>query len=104
MAAATVSDTEYGYYVTGGTDATTIYTGKKYIRTIFFTPASTADTATLTSNKGGKNTAVNCMEFKSAGTAGVPQFAWHLDDGVPYDNLAVTLSNASGHLYVIVRA
>jgi hypothetical protein len=105
MAGAATVKTEWGYYVTNsGTDATSIWTdGRKYIKTIVFNPGSTADTCALTTTKNITGAATPMMTFKSAGAAGILQCPWHLDEGIPADNLAVAFSSSSGTLSIFLR-
>lgn len=103
MAAATVTQTEWGYYVTGGTDATTVYTGRRYIRSVVFSAGTTNDTATLTTTKNISGAVTNFLVMASPGVANQVECPWHLDDGVPADSMAVTLSNTGGKLFIYVR-
>jgi hypothetical protein len=104
MAAADIVKTEWGYYCTGGTDATSVWTdGRKYVRTVVFIPNGAADTMLLTSTKNVTGTATNWMELGSSGTANHQECPWHLDDGVPADNMKITLSDAAGAAYIVLR-
>lgn len=104
MAAATVTSTEWGYYVTGGTDATSVWTdGRKSVRAVVFCAATTNDTMTLTTTKNVTGTATNFLVMASPGAANQVECPWHLDNGVPADNMAITLSNAGGKAFIILR-
>jgi len=103
MSAATITKTEWGYYCTGGTDATTVFTGRRFIRSVVFIPNGTTDTMLLTSTKNVTGAATNWMELGSGGIANHQECPWHLDDGVPADNMALTLSDAAGAAYIITR-
>ena len=102
MAAATVTETEYGFMVTGGTTATTINSGTLRVRALAF--AGNADNATcvLTSLVGAAATATSCFKFKTnandldCGESNV----YFGEKGVCFTGLALTLSNAADILYV----
>ena len=104
MAAATVVKTEYGYYVTGGVDATTIHTGRQHVKAVGFVGADTNDTAALTTTKNITGVVTPFLTLQANGTAGElvvgPEFG---EEGVNADNLAVTLSNAAGKLWVYIK-
>lgn len=104
MAAATVTNTEYGYSVTGGTDATTIASGKIWVKAILFMGNADNATAALTTKPTGNSTTVAFVKFKTNANDLDPQFiAYFGDNGIPVNDLAVTLSNASDLLLVILK-
>ena len=105
MAAATVTTTEYGYSITGGTDATTINSGKIYVKAMGFAGNADNATAALTSLVG--ITATTCFKFKSNDTnelnSASGNFVFFGDNGVPFTGLAVTLSKAGDVLYIYLK-
>lgn len=104
MGAATVTSTEWGYYVTGDTDPTPVWTdGRKYVRTVVFIPATTTDYVILSSTKNVTGAETNWLKLGSGGVAAHQECPWHLDDGVPADNMKCTLSNGSGQVYIVLR-
>jgi hypothetical protein len=52
MAAATVTKTEWGFYVTGGTDATTVTTQQTFVKAFIFIPDDDDDTVAITNGAG----------------------------------------------------
>jgi hypothetical protein len=94
MAAATITNTTYGYKATGGTDATSITTSIIRVKNFVFIPATNADTAALTDKVG---TSVHAMKGATAGTSYNDFFG---DMGTRFDGLKVTLSGANDVLYV----
>ena len=108
MGLATVKQTEWGYYVTGDTDPTPIWTdGRRYVRTVVFIPAGVADTAELATKNNIKgdpsDSFTSWLKLGSGGLANHQECPWHLDDGVPADNMRCTLSDASGRMYIVVK-
>lgn len=109
MAAATVTTTEYGYSVTGGTDATTINTGKLWVKALAFSGDDDDDTATLTTSIDTGTTAaaklISCYKFKSNANDddSSMSYAYFGKKGVPMTNLAVTLNDTGSYLYVFIR-
>ena len=103
MGLATVTQTEWGYLVTGDTDPTPIFTGRRYIRTPVFIPNGVADTVEMATTKNVTGPYTSWLKLGSGGIANHQECPWHLDDGVPADNMRVTLSDASGRLYLYVR-
>ena len=104
MGLATVTPTEYGYYVTGDTDVTPIWAddSRKYIQNVVFSPGSTADTIELHNQNRPGGTFTNFWSSGSAGTAAVAQnFRCEI---VPATNLRVKFSNGSGKVYIYLRA
>jgi len=100
MAAATVTATEWGYEVTGGTDATVINAKKMWVNTIAFSGNATTSTATLTSSTTAGQ--ISCMKFtatQAANNMGNSQLSLG-KPGCPFTNLTVTLSATSDILYV----
>ena len=104
MGLATNTKTEWGYYVTGDTDPTTIWTdGRKYVRTVVFVPSGTADYVIMSSAPQADGTFVNWLKMGSGGVAGEAQCPWNLGDGIPADNLKIQLSSGTGQLYIYLR-
>lgn len=102
MAAATIVETRWGFYVTGGTDATTIKSGKVRVKAIGF--AGNADNATcaLTSLENETKTAISCAKFKTnADDLDMSRnYVYFGERGVEFESLACTLSNAGDYLYI----
>jgi hypothetical protein len=104
MGLATVTKTEWGYYVTGDTDPTPVWTdGRKYIKTIVFVPGAADDTGELDTLRNIDGPSTPFSYYTSGGTAGIGQCYWHLDDGIPADNLMCTFSNSGGAFYIYLR-
>ena len=103
MGLATVVKTEWGYYVTGDTDPTSVWDGRRYVRAVVFIPNGTADTVEMDSTKNVTGVVTSWLKLGSGGVANHQECPWHLDDGVPADNMRVTFSHGSGRLYIIVR-
>lgn len=106
MAAATISSAEWGYSITGGTDATTISTGRLRIKAIGFSGNADNATCTLTTLEAG--VAVSFAKFKSSDTgelnSATGNFMYFGESGIPVSGLACTLSNASDHLYIYLTS
>ncbi len=106
MAAATITKTEYGFSVTGGTDATTVYTGKMWVKGIGFAGNADNATAALTSVPTNDPAATtSCMKFKTNGNdLDTPaNYLYFGDNGIPLNNLGVTLSATTDVLYVYLK-
>ena len=104
MPAATVTKTEYGFSVTGGTAATTINADKLWVKRLAFAGSAIDKLATLTSDPY-PGAAISCGKFKVAdGTSGDLDVATNSiyfgDRGVPFNNLTVTMDSTTSILYV----
>ena len=106
MADATVTKTEYGFSVTGGTTATKIASGKLWVKAMGFAGNAANATATLTSLPNDTTgTAISCGKFRVASgdssdlDVGANRIYFG-DKGVPFNNLSVTLGNTDSILYV----
>jgi hypothetical protein len=100
MAAATVTKKEFGYTVSGDTGAVAI-SGKLRIKALAF--AGNTDNATCAvTSRSGSAAASTCFKFKTNGNdldaAGNYMFLG--DNGVPFDDISITLSHASDVLYI----
>jgi len=103
MAAATATKTEYGYSVTGGVDATTIHAGRARVKALAFMGNANDATCALTTIPGDGSTAVAFMKFKTqANDLDPAPYVFFGDNGIPVKDLAVTLSNTSDLLLVIL--
>ena len=90
-AQATVTTTEYGYSVTGGTDETLVKAGRIRIRMISYTALTANNTARFRS--GAVSGAAWYM--KAATVSDAPKcFMYFGENGVVFDELSVTLSQA----------
>lgn len=104
MGLATSTQTEWGYYVTGDTDPTTIWTdGRKYIQAIVYCPGTTNDTVVISTSKQITGAYTNLWTSASAGTAGVAQEV-RFDGNIPADNLKIAISNSSAKVYIYLRS
>jgi len=105
MGLATVTQTEWGFYVTGDTDATPItqMEGRRYVRTVVFIPAGVADTMELSTTKNVTGPYTSWLLLGSGGIANHQECPWHLDEGVPADNMRVKLSDAGGKVYIVLK-
>ena len=108
MAAATITQTDWGYSVTGGTDATLITKEKLYVKRIAF--SGNADNATaLLTTYARKNSegAISAGKFKSSDTgelnSAMGNEMFFGDKGVPMPGLTITLSNTSDHIYIFTK-
>jgi len=99
---ATVTNTEYGYMVTGSATATTINAGTLRVKALAFAGDDATDTAALTTLNAGA--AVSCYKFKAlTDDDSSYQYAYFGENGVPMTGLAVTLSDTGNYLYVFVK-
>lgn len=105
MATATVTKTEYGFSVTGGTDATTINTGKLWVKGVAFAGNADNATAACTALSASSATPVSCFKFKTNGNDldAPANYLFFGDKGIPVTGLAVTLSNTADVLYVYLK-
>ena len=94
MAAATVTQTPFGYYVTGDTGVANVLTTRLRVKNFQFVPASGGDFVTMTDLNG--NTVYAMVQ------ATVSSENDHFDDGIPFNGLNVTLSNANAKLFICV--
>ena len=91
-AQATVTATEYGYYVSGGTDYTVISSNRLQVRTISYNATTANNVATFYEN----STSSTVWWMKSAGVSGVNQcYISFGSNGVIFNGLAVVLPQAS---------
>jgi len=106
MAAATVTQERWGYSVSGDTDATAIAGGGIIkVKAIAFSGNATNATGVITSGAGGRTTST--LKFKSydAGGGSLNVGGTNMffgDKGVEMENVIVTLSNASDHMYIFL--
>jgi len=101
MAVATVTDTEYGYSITGGVTATTINSGKMWVKALAFAGDDATDTAVLTTIEPGAGAVTSCYKFKATTDDDASyQYAYFGEEGVPMTGLAVTLNDTGNYLYV----
>jgi hypothetical protein len=111
MATATVTKTEYGFEVSGGTDATVINSGKLWVKCVAFSAAAATGTAVLTSDStadsgGSGSRAISCMKFKAASGNELDVAHENIffgDKGVPFNNLSVTLSATGDIIYIYLK-
>jgi len=102
MPGATVTNTEYGYEVTGGTTATTINSGTLRVRAFGFVGNDATDTIALTTLVNGA--AVSCYKFKAVTDDDASMsYVYFGKEGIPMTGLAVTLNDTSNFLYVFIR-
>jgi len=97
-APATVTETEWGYTITGGTDATAVSTETIYIKSIGFTPAANTDDVLIYNNTSG----VSFYQFKFSVTAYQP-FMYFGEGGVKLTKPMVKLTSASDILYIYTK-
>lgn len=103
MGLATVTKTEWGYYVTGDTDPTPVWAdGRKYVQNIAFVPNGAADSTILSTSRNLTGPYTNAWTTASAGVAGVAQTI--RVESIPLDNLKVQLSDAAGKVYIYLKA
>lgn len=102
MADATITNTEYGYEVTGGTTTTTINSGTLWVKALGFVGNDATDTITLTTLVAGA--AKSCYKFKAVTDDDASMsYVYFGEKGVPMTGLAVTLNDTSNFLYVFIR-
>ena len=98
-ATATVTNTNYGYEVTGGTDATLVISGYAFIQGIVLYPGGAAtDTASFTSQSVSGSSDVSCLNLNQY----CPFVSWAFP-GVQFTNLKVTLTSSSDIVYIYVN-
>ena len=96
MAAATIVNTQYGYYVgDGGTDATTVTTSMTQIKGIICVAAASASTITVTE----AGTARSLVTFLSIPGALTQSYNMH---NLKADGVIVTLNTTSADRCIIV--
>lgn len=104
MGKPTSTQTEWGFYVTGDTDLSDeLWNGRRYVRTVVFIPAGVADTVELSTTKNVTGAYTSWLKLGSGGIASHQECPWHLDDGVPADNMKVKFSDGSGRVYIVLR-
>lgn len=107
MAAATVTKTEWGFEVSGGTDATLISDDKLWVKELAFAGAAATATAVLTTKMSdGLNTPISCAKFKAASGSELDVSKERIffgDRGVPMTGLTVTLGATGDILYVYLK-
>lgn len=105
MGLATVVQTEWGYYVTGDTDPTPVWSdgSRRYIRAVVFSPNGTDDYAILSTTRNITGPSTNFLRMGSAGVAKEALCPWHLDEGVPADNLTVQMTHGGAQLFIVVK-
>ena len=105
MGAPSSTTTEWGFYITGDTDAKDIWTdGRKYIQAVVWCPGSTDDTVELTTTQNNGISYTTLWYSVSAGTAGVAQAFGPFDGTIPANNLRIKFSNGSSKLFVYLRS
>lgn len=98
MAIAVATKTSYGWKVTGGTTAVTVFSGSVWVKNFVFIPA-TANNAVVIQDKDS-NSIYKMVGFNYAGHA---ENAYFGEKGVNYNGIIVyTLSNASDELHIIL--
>ena len=94
MAAATVTQTPFGYYVTGDTGVANVLTTRLRVKNFQFVPAANGDSVTMTDLNGNIVYAMVQSTVTSEND--------HFDEGIPFNGLNVTLSNGSAKLFICV--
>jgi len=90
-AAATVSTTEYGYTVTGGTDETLVKAGRIRVKMITYTGLTANNTVRIRSGA----TSGASWYMKAVATSDAPGAVIYFgDNGVFFDELSITLTDA----------
>lgn len=100
MAAATITKTEWGFEITGGTSATLVQAGKIWISAVALSANAAGDTVVATS--GSLNNQISCFQMKAVNPADVNSSYIALY-GTPFDNVTVTLSATSVILYIYLK-
>ena len=97
---ATITKTEYGYEITGGTDKTAIETSVPniWIKSIVFQPATAGDVATFYSAKVSGGSDIQCLTMTSVDLSPLNK-SWS-GDGCMFSNMKVTLTSASDIVYI----
>ena len=108
MAIATVTATEWGYSITGDTDATLISAERLRVVGIGFSGNADNAVAVLTAYKTKENhNAISFAKFKSSDTGELNSasgnYIYFGPKGLPVSGLTVTLGNGGSHLYVYVK-
>ena len=102
MAVATVTQTAYGYSVTGGTDETVVNAGKLRIKAIAFSGNSATNTCVLTTTEAGAAVSFYKWAAITANHA-AENHVYFGESGVEANNLKVTLNNTGSYLYIFLR-
>jgi len=104
MAGCTKTHTEWGYVLGGvDTDATSVDSGKIWVKAMAF--AGNADNATCTLTSDVNATATSCFKFKTNGNDldCANSHVFFGDKGRPFTNLTATLSHADDRLYIFLK-
>ena len=94
MAAATVTNTDGGYLVTGDTGIAVVSAYRIRVKSFTFVPNAANDSVALTNAKG-----VDVYTMKAAAAENICD---HFDGGTPFEGLNVTLSASAAKLYIQV--
>jgi hypothetical protein len=95
---ATVTKTDWGYHVTGGTSQTLVISGYAWIKGMVFYPGGAAtDTATFTSQSTSGAADVVCIVLNEYAAV----MAWP-GNGIQWTNLKVTLTSTSDAVDIYV--
>jgi hypothetical protein len=91
---ATITNTEYGSEITGGTSQTVVYNQTMYVKGIGYVPSAANNTVTFTS---GAN--VSCLKIV-APTVNDTKTIYFGDSGITLSNLSVTLNTTTDIVYI----
>lgn len=98
--AAWVTETDYGYIVTGTTNTIAIAPAKDdvWVKDIIFSPSGANATATFTTSQVSGDTQRTCLKM----TTYLEHVSWP-NEGKQFRNFEITLSNASDAVYIHTR-
>ena len=96
-AAMTITDTEWGTYLTGNTTATVVYNGTIYVKAIGVVPSAANNTVIFTS---GNST--SCLQI-IAPVVNDTKIVSFGDNGVAFKNLTVTLNTTTDVVYIYTK-
>lgn len=95
-----VTETDYGYLVTGTTNTIAVAPRKAdlWVKDIIFSPSGANATATFTSSAVSLGTQRTCLKM----TTYLSHVSWP-NEGKQFRNLEITLSSASDAVYIHLR-
>lgn len=96
MAAATVTETSYGYKVTGGISETTVTSSDAWIYKFEYIPATNANNVTITDGAGGSITKIAGAIANDSNE----RLYGERQHGTKFAGLKITLTGASDELHI----
>ena len=98
MAVAVATKTSYGWKVTGGTTAVTVFSGSVWVKAFQFIPATKNNAVVIQDKDSASIYKMNGISY-----AGHAENHYFGEKGIEYNGLIVyTLSNASDELHIVL--